>query len=67
MPFFHMQVLLCQAFRFPTGLTPKQRAALHECAGVHRIPHTSTGEAEARQLVLGNANYPLQVEMQPAF
>lgn len=58
-------MLRTSAFRFPTCLTPRQRAALHECAGACGIPHASTGEDSARQLILGDMRQTVQASLLP--
>jgi len=51
----------CGYVRLPACLNPKQRAVLHALAEQHGLAHTSLGEGQARQLLLGNSQEPLQV------
>lgn len=48
--------------RLPACLNPKQRAVLHALAEQHGLAHTSLGEGQARQLLLGDFQEPLQVD-----
>lgn len=47
--------------RLPACVTPKQRAVLHALAEQHQLEHTSVGEGDARQLILGHSEQPLKV------
>lgn len=46
--------------RLPACLDPKQRAILHAVAEQYGLAHSSIGEGQARQLLLGNSQEPLQ-------
>ena len=48
--------------RLPACLDPKQRAILHAVAEQYGLAHSSIGEGQARQLLLGNSQEPLQVD-----
>lgn len=50
-----------QYARLPACVTAKQRAILHALAEQHGIQHSSVGDGEARQLLLGDPQQPLQV------
>ena len=47
--------------RLPACVTPKQRAILHALAEQHSLQHTSVGEGDARQLLLGHSQETLKV------
>lgn len=47
--------------RLPACVTLKQRAVLHALAEQHHLQHTSVGEGETRQLLLGHSQQPLKV------
>jgi len=52
---------MCGYVWLPACLNPKQRAVLHALAEQHGLAHNSLGEGQARQLLLGNSQEPLQV------
>ena len=51
----------CRYLRLPACLSAKQRAILHELAEQHGLEHASVGDGEARQLLLGHSQQPVQV------
>lgn len=47
--------------RLPACVTSKQRAVLHALAEQHSLQHTSVGDGNARQLLLGHSQETLKV------
>lgn len=41
--------------QFPSAVTPRQRAILHDIASKHGLSHTSAGEGDNRYIVLSNS------------
>ena len=51
----------CKYVRLPPCVNAKQRAVLHALAEKHGLAHSSSGEGDARQLLLGNPQEQIQV------
>ena len=51
----------CGYVRLPACVNSKQRAILHVLAEEHGLEHTSCGDGQARQLLLGDPQQPIQV------
>ena len=48
--------------RFPPSLTSRQRAVLHAVAERHGVPHSSSGDGEARRITLGRGAEVVDVD-----
>ena len=43
--------------QFPTAVTPRQRAILHDIASKHGLSHTSAGEGNDRYILLSSSSH----------